>query len=274
MTSKRGRSAGDVTSSSARDVFAALRCALSQDTASIADISRHLNISNNKAYRAVATLERLDYVRRVPPDDRFGIGAAAERLLQQAFRRLDIRTFMLPYLRQIATSANETAGLAIRVGWYSVRVANIESSTNVVTRANRLGAATLLSSDIGGLAILCTFTLREIQRYRRFVKSDPNLARPEPDVLNRLVHIVRKTGYATCSPDQLDAIAIPLRRDKQHASAAVTIEAPASRAVPLRQDPRLQDWLAIAAEAEAVLQVTPDKFPDAFAHLDPDQVRF
>ena len=147
---------------------------MSQDTGSIAEVSRGLDISNNKAYRAITTLERLDYVRRIAPAGRFSIGAAAERLLQQAFRRLDIRTFMLPYLRQIATSTNETAGLAICVGWYSVRVANIESATNVVARANRLGAATLLGSDVGGLAILSGCTLRELQRYRHFAQSKSN----------------------------------------------------------------------------------------------------
>jgi DNA-binding IclR family transcriptional regulator len=268
----------EVTSSSARDVFAALRSALStQNTASVADISRRLKISNNKAYRAVTTLERFEYLKRNVQTGGFTIGSAAEKLVQQAFKRLAVRTFMLPYLRQIATSAEETVGLVIRVGWYGVRVANIESAKNVVARGNRLGAATVLGGEAGGLAILSTLPPGDIKRFAAFVKSreaQVEVASSER-ALNRLLQTSRAQGFAALASDQVDSIAIPLRPEAQAPSfAAVTIEGPASRAVPLDRDPRLQNWIAIVAEAEATLRVAPQKLSDPFAHLDPDSVRF
>jgi DNA-binding IclR family transcriptional regulator len=268
----------EVTSSSARDVFAALRSALaSPNTASIADISRRLKISNNKAYRAVTTLERFEYLKRNVQTGGFTIGAAAEKLVQQAFRRLAVRTFMLPYLRQIATSAEETVGLVIRVGWYGVRVANIESAKNVVARGNRLGAATILGGEAGGLAILSTLAPGDVKKFAAFVKSrDAQIdAALSERTLNRLLSTSRTQGFAALASEQVDSIAIPLRPDAQGPSfAAVTIEGPASRAVPLHLDPRLQDWIAIVAEAEAALCAAPQKLADPFAHLEPDTVYF
>lgn len=267
----------DVTSSSARDVFAALRGALSpQNATSIADISRRLNISNNKAYRAVATLERLDYLKRSSQSGSFTIGPAAERLVQQAFRRLNVRTFMLPYLRQIATSAEETAGLVIRIGWYSVRVANIESGKNVVARANRLGAAKILSGDSGGLAILSTLRPEDVKGLTAFAKAygaQTDLTVSERS-LNRALLTNCKKGFAAVTSDQLDSIAIPLLRGAPGASAALTIEGPASRAISLQRDPRLQSWLSIVAEAEATMHAATDRFVDPFGHIDPDTVHF
>jgi DNA-binding IclR family transcriptional regulator len=267
----------DVTSSSARDVFATLRNALSSPPAvSIADISRRLNITNNKAYRAVTTLERLDYLQRNPVGGNFTIGPAAERLVQQAFRRLEIRTFLLPYLRQIATSAEETAGLVIRIGWYGIRVANIESRSNVVARANRLGAATVLGDDAAGLAILSTFTAADMKRFTAFAnsKSADGEGAVSKKSVSLSIEALREKGFVIVTNEQLDAIAIPLGQVAEKASAAVTIEAPPSRTVPLHRDPRVQSWVAIAQEAEAALRVNPKRFVDPFAHLDPDTVTF
>jgi len=266
----------DATSSSARDVFSVLRLVLAgNEPLSIAEISRRLNMSNNKAYRAVATLERAEYLGRNPSTGAFAIGSVAERLVYTAFQSLHIRSAMIPYLRQIATSAEETTSLIVRVGWYGVRVANIEGPGHVVARADRLGSATMLHEDAAGLAIMSSFSDSEIDKFFRFIKTRQHRSKMVSEkALKKRVGGARADKVAIFSGEQADAIGIPLRNSPGMALAAISIEAPKGRSVSLELDPLLQDWLTTVEAAERMLQSAPDKFVNPYAHLNPDEIVF
>lgn len=273
MPNLRGRQ--DATSSSARDVFSALRLVLAgNEPLSIAEISRRLNISNNKAYRAVTTLERAEYLGRNPSTGAFAIGSVAERLVYTAFQSLHIRSAMIPYLRQIATSAEETTSLTVRVGWYGVRVANIEGPGHVVARADRLGSATMLHEDAAGLAIMSSFSDSEVDKFFRFIKTRhrSKMVLSEKALKKRVGGARAKV--AIVGGEQADAIGIPLRNSSGMVLAAVSIEAPKGRSVSLERDPLLQDWLTTVEAAERMLQSAPDKFVNPYAHLNPNEIVF
>jgi DNA-binding IclR family transcriptional regulator len=273
----RLRAHQDATSSSARDVFSALRLVLEgSEPLTIAEISRRLNISNNKAYRAVTTLERAEYLGRNPSTGAFAIGSVAERLVYTAFQNLHIRSAMIPYLRQIATSAEETTSLIVRVGWYGVRVANIEGPGHVVARADRLGSATMLHEDAAGLAIMSSFSDSEIGNFFQFIKTKQHRSKMviSEKALKKRVGAARADKVVIFGGEQADAIGIPLRNSLGMALAAVSIEAPKGRAISLERDPLLPDWLITAAEAERVLHSAPDKFVNPYAHLNPNEIVF
>src|ERR1700733_10534590 len=240
---------------SARFVFSVLRLAAAAATPlSIADISRRLGVSVNKAYRAAVTLEGAGYLRRNAHNGRFETGPITEQLIYAAFEQFDIRAIIAPYLRQIATSAQATTALAVRIGWYVITLAVVESGSNIVSRTRRLGRASLLDSEAGGLAILAWLPSAEVQRFFAFAARQSAGARRTPAISARRLTAMRGAGFAamaTNTRQQINAMAIPLRDAEGRPIASITIDAPNGRTVALDRDPLLKDWLEMAAPAEA-----------------------
>ncbi len=268
---------GSVATSSAKFVFAVLQLAAMSDAPlSTTEISRRLRVPVNKAYRAAITLESAGYLRRHQPDGKFEIGPVAEQLVFAAFQQFHLREAVAPYLRQIATSAEATTSLAVRVGWYAVNLALVESSGNVVSRKRRLGRAALLDTVAGGLAIIACLSPDDVKRFLAFAdRHKPTSSAVRRVNLKRLAAF-KRTGFVTAFADskQLLALAIPLRDSNGDPAASITIEAPASRDVPLDGDPHIKDWLEIAVRAEKILRANPEKFANPFALLDPDEIIF
>lgn len=262
---------------SAKFVFSVLRLAAAADAPlSITEISRQLGVPINKAYRAAVTLEDAGYLRRHLHGARFEIGPVAERLVYAGFQQFPIRAAVAPYLRQIATSAEATASLAVRIGWYAVTLALAEGGSNIVSRARRLGHAALLNCDAGGLAILASLAPDEISQFYSFASrhlpETSSRARSHEKGLAQF----KRQGFAirVANNKQLHALAIPLRNAEGKPFASITVEAPLSRKISLDADPLLKDWLKIVAQAERTLQADPKKFATPYAVLDPDLVEF
>jgi IclR family pca regulon transcriptional regulator len=266
---------------SARFVFAVLRLAAASEAPfSITEVSRRLDVSVNKAYRAVVTLEAAGYLRRNPNTGRFDIGPAAERLVYAAFEQFHIRPAMAPYLRQIATSAEATTSLAVRIGWYTVTLAIVEGGSNIVSRTSRLGRATLLDRNAAGLAVLAWLTPADRARYAVFAarRPPPSVEAPTEKMSSqgdRLAEI-RSAGFAVAEPssDQANVIAFPLRDENGMPVGAITIDASGSRATPLDADPLLPEWRAMVEQAEDLLRGDAGRYANPYAHLDPDLIDF
>ncbi len=268
---------GAVVTASAQFVFAVLRLAAAADAPlSIAEIGRRLGVSLNKAYRAVVTLEDAGYLRRNVHTGRFETGPVAEQLVYAAFEQFHIRAAIAPYLRQIATSAQATTSLSVRIGWYAVTLALIESGSNIVSRARRLGRATLLDGDAGGVAILAEFPADELARFFAFAAGHLSDASAAAAINPTQLAAFRRSGFATgvANNKQLHALGFPLRDAEGHPIASITIEAPLGRSVALEADPLLKDWLNIVVQAEAVVRANTEYSVGPYAFLDPDLIEF
>jgi DNA-binding IclR family transcriptional regulator len=260
---------------SARLVFAVLRLIAAEKTSlGVSEISRRLDVPVNKAYRAAVTLEDAGYLKRQARGRGFEIGPAAERLVYAGFQQFPIRTAISPYLRQLATSAEATASLAVRVGWYAITVAYAEGGRGVVPRARRLGRAVLLNEEAGGLAILGGLKPSDVRRFQSFASKRGGAHRGTSKT-NKPAKAVRfGVSMSIANNEQLYALAIPLRAGDSQPLASITVEAPVTRDVSLEADPLLKDWLQIVAEAEATLRTHPEKFAAPYAALDPDNIDF
>ena len=266
-----------VATTSAKFVFAVIRLAATSDAPlSITEISRRLRVPVNKAYRAAITLESAGYLRRHHPDGRFEIGAVAEQLVFAAFQQFHSREAVAPYLRQIATSAESTTSLAVRIGWYAVNLALVESGSNVVSRTRRLGRPALLDTVAGGLAILACLPSDQVKHFLAFADRHQSVSFPASRASQKRLAVFRRAGFATsfANNKQLFVLAIPLRAADGNPMGSITVEAPASREVPLDADPLVRDWLEIATRAEKILRADPEKFANPFAFLDPDKIVF
>jgi len=268
---------GSAVTVSAKFVFSVLRLAAVADAPlNVTEISRRLGVSVNKAYRAAVTLESAGYLRRHPQSGRFEIGSVAEQLVYAAFQQFHIRGAMAPYLRQIATSAEATTSLAIRIGWYAVTLALAESRSNIVSRARSLGRVTLLDSDAGGLAILAWLTPDELRDFFSFAANHLSQVSPATPIHQKRLAAFKRAGFATGAANnkQLQALGIPLCDARGRPVASITVEAPVNRALTLDADPLVKDWLDIAAQAEAVVRASSEKFANPYAFLDPNVIEF
>jgi DNA-binding IclR family transcriptional regulator len=262
---------------SARFVFSVLRLvATANKPLGVTEISRHLSVPVNKAYRAAVTLENVGYLRRHASRGGFEIGAVAEQLVYAGFQVFRVRAAITPYLRQIATSAEATTSLAVRIGWYSVTLAFAESGSNVISRAQRFGRATLLDSDVGGLAILAWLMPAEIKRFLSFAAQHLSKSDLSASAYQKRLAAFKRAGFATASANnkRVQALGIPLRDVKGSPLGSITVEALVGRDIPLQADPLLKQWLEIVAQAEAVLHANPGQFATPYAFLDPDDIQF
>ena len=191
------------------------------------------------------TLEGADYLHRDPNTSRFEIGPVAEQLVYAAFEQFQIRAAIAPYLRQIATSAQATTSLTVRIGWYGVTLALIESGSNIVSRARRLGRAAVLNRDAGGLAILAWLTLDEVTRFAAYAANQSPHSSDAIAVEAKRLATIRAAGFATSASNnkQRHALGIPLRDDEGRPVGSITVEAQVGRKVALQDDPRLKEWL-------------------------------
>jgi DNA-binding IclR family transcriptional regulator len=263
---------------SARFVFSVLRLVAAADKPlGVTAISRHLNVPVNKAYRAAVTLVDAGYLSRCPSSGGgFQSGPVAEQLVYAAFQQFRIRAAVAPYLRQIATSADATASLAVRIGWYSVTLALAQSGANVVSRSHRVGQGKALDSDVGGLAILAWLPSDEIREFFSFKSRQRSGPKPSASAHQKRFAVFRRVGFATglVNNKQFQALGMPLRDAKGYPVASIKVEAPVSRDTPLQTDPRLKEWLKIVSQAEATLKSNTDQFAMPFAFLDSNDIHF
>jgi DNA-binding IclR family transcriptional regulator len=268
---------GSVTTSSARVVFSVLRLAAASDAPlGISEISRRLRISVNKAYRAATTLENSGYLRRNQFNGKFEIGPSAEQLIFAAFQQFPLRELVAPYLRQIATATDATTSLAVRVGWYAVTLALVESGTNVISRPRSLGGASLLDRTAAGLAILACLPGEQVKRFFVFSTHRRSKSAPNRTATQRQLTAFKRAGFVSGFDDtkQLFALGLPLRAANGDPVGSIFIEATANRQIPLNRDPAVKDWIKIAAQAEKVVRAEPERSASPFAALDPDEISF
>jgi DNA-binding IclR family transcriptional regulator len=232
------------------------------------EIGRALGLSPATAFRGLDALERAGYVSRFQSSAKFVLGKNVAALRQSLFVRFPIRDVCAPYLRQLAFASGETVSLAVRLGWYSVRIA-AAPGTNEVTSSPPLGAVRPLGEGCAGRAILAYLTPDAADAYAAWVHRRGGRAPGAPALAE-----IRKAGFAaeaTPFARERAALAFPLRAG-QEAIAAVAIEGPVVElALPVAHE-SLPHWRAIVQSLERLAQARPALFAGPFDHLDPDDI--
>src|SRR5664280_21184 len=118
---------------SSRHIFSILReISFAHEPLSVTDISKRLKVPTTTTYRGIVTLEQTGYIQRFQASAQYVLGEAAKQLPQACFARFKIRDITIPYLRQIAVATGETVSLFATVGWYSVRIATIKGTSEII----------------------------------------------------------------------------------------------------------------------------------------------
>jgi DNA-binding IclR family transcriptional regulator len=236
------------------------------------EIGRALGISAGTAFRGLDALERAGYVARFQSSAKFVLGKTVGALRQNLFARFAIRDICLPYLRQLAFASGETTSLAVRLGWYGVRIA-AAPGTNEVTSSPPLGAVRLLADGCASRAILALLDPGAADAYATWCRRHRKGVL-DAKALARALDEIRLRGFAleeTAFARGRAALAFPVRADGR-AIAAIAIEGPVLDLARPASHADLPHWREIVASVERLVHARPALFAGPFDHLDPDDI--
>lgn len=82
---------------------------------SVTELARVAGMHKSTAHRLLATLEGCGYVRQDPSTERYSLGVKVIGLANALLSQLDVRTYALPFMRQLMLDTHETVHLGMLI---------------------------------------------------------------------------------------------------------------------------------------------------------------
>lgn len=241
----------------------------SQEPIGVAQLARTLEVPTSTAHRVLATLEEAGYVTRDTTGTKYQLGLGAQELAHALLRRFPLQATSQPYLHRLAAATGETTVLCGRVGFYRVRLASAEGTSDVHA-APRLGQTARLGDTPGGRAILA-FDDELRDAYLRWLGG--GRASAAARALARDLDRIRKAGCVTDAyADGRANLAMPLCGPDGRAFASIAVEAAESAGGERAQRGRLARLRATVEELQELVRERPELASDPFAHIPPDEL--
>jgi len=182
----------------------------------VTELGSELKIDKSSISRILASLERKQWVKKLPNDE-YVLGDRILELSLSVLSGIDIRRVSLPYLHELNNQTRETVGLAIRVDFEDIVIDQVESQ-NSVRHVLHLGVRYPLWSGATGKAILANMEESEIEAICSRLKKAGDLilasgVKLNIDKLREELAIVRRQGYALSSGERTpitSAVAAPI----------------------------------------------------------------
>ncbi|AEB43652.1 MULTISPECIES: IclR family transcriptional regulator [Micromonospora] len=222
----------------------ALRYLGAQESVSVADLGRHLQVAPSTAHRLLSTLKEFDFARQ---DDsrRYRLGPAAHEVATRQ-APWDVVAAVRPHMEDLAATTRETVNLIGLQGASIVFLDGVESTQTVrvgVRTGDRLPAYT----TAGGKALLAQMRPKDIRAlHPRILAALTSATITTTDQLIKELDAVRARGYASNLEECVDgvyAVGVAVVHPTRGAVAALTISAPAHRVDERRADLLAQQLL-------------------------------
>jgi DNA-binding IclR family transcriptional regulator len=207
------------------------------ESASVAELSRHLEVAPSTAHRLLGTLKDFDFAVQ---DDarRYRLGPAAQEVAARQ-PPWDVVAVLRPHLEQLAKVTEETVNLVGLQGAHIVFLDGVEGTRTVrvgIRTGDRLPAYT----TAGGKALLAQLPPKDIRSlHPRTLAALTNATITSADQLLTELDAVRTRGYATNRAESVDdvyAVGTAINHPTRGAVAALTVSAPAHRINRRRAD--------------------------------------
>jgi DNA-binding IclR family transcriptional regulator len=217
----------------------------------------------------LATLEEAGYVTRDTTGTKYQLGLGAQELAHALLRRFPLQAVSQPSLHRLAAATGETVVLCGRVGFYRVRLASAEGTSDVHA-APRLGQTARLGDTSGGRAILAFDDELRVAYLRWLGGGRANAA---TRALARALDAIRKAGCVVETYEDGRAnFAVPLCGPDGRAFASIAVEAAESSGGERVQRARLARLRETVEELQALVREQPELATDPFAHIPPEEL--
>jgi IclR family KDG regulon transcriptional repressor len=165
----------------------------------VTELASELKIDKSSISRILASLERKQWVKKLP-NDVYVLGDRILELSLSVLSGIDVKRVSLPYLHELNNQTRETVGLAIRVDFEDMVIDQVESQNSVRYVLN-LGLRHPLWSGATGKAILANMEESEIEDLFANLKKSGDLilasgVKLNIDKLREELVIARRQGYA------------------------------------------------------------------------------
>lgn len=186
---------------------------------SLSEISTATGMSPGTVHRYLYTLETIGYIKQAPDTKRYWLTPKVLGLGFAAFRSMDLRKRVLPYMIGVANDLNVTVQCSILDGHEILFIERVRSKSVVdldLSAGSRLPAY-CTSQGKTLLAFMDEETTREIIEKIEMVPLTP-YTNTDKDLLWEELKQVRKVGYATNNQELregLFAIAAPIFKEGQ-----------------------------------------------------------
>jgi len=200
-------------------------------TISFSEVVERLRLTKSTAFRALATLETMGYVERVPGSRRYRPGLKALELGFTALNSLEVRQVARPYLERLAQETDETASLGVLD---ELRVIYVDRVRDRAIVGVMLGVGDHVAAHCTALGKVLLAALPPEERARRLAQAElaaftPDTITDAPALLAELAAVSR-AGYAVDDGELavgLRAVAAPVRNATQQVVAAINVSGPA-----------------------------------------------
>lgn len=204
-----------------------------ENSLSISEIARRLDVHRTIAHRLVATLEQRRYVARAA-DNKYQLGSILLHVASRVGREL--RTVARPFLIALNKEVDETIHLVVPAGTEVLFIDAYESSKSLRV-TSRTGQSLPAHATSVGKAILATLPIEELEA----LYPSSTLPRIAPGTLSKRselyaqLKVVRQSGYAVSSEESesgVGSIGVAIVGQNGVAQAALSIAAPTRRIAP------------------------------------------
>ena len=167
------------------------------DWVSLRTLARDLHLGPATAYRFLATLKELGYMRQHPEDSGYRLSLKFAWLGSRVLEPMQLRSIARPWLEQLTSATNETTHLAVQENNQIVYLEKIDNNQAMQMRS-RVGSRGYVHSTAVGKACLAFLP----QDKREAILDDlplPSLTRntiTDLGELRQLLELIRQRGYS------------------------------------------------------------------------------
>lgn len=204
----------------------------SREGATLAELSRVVNMHRSSLFRILTTLQARGYVDRDRVTDRYHIGMRVLSLPSAVLRRLDIRQIARPSLQALCTETQELVHLTVLNAGSVVTIERLES-THTLSLRLELGDRRPAHCTATGKVFLAHLPDAEIEQ---ILSSGMLAITPRTitsrEVLDRQLDEVRQRGFAWDDEEFLEGVrcvAAPVFGYDGKVHAAVSVVTPSMR---------------------------------------------
>lgn len=200
----------------------------------VTELGSELKIDKSSISRILASLERKQWVKKLPSEE-YVLGDRILELSLSVLSGINIRRVSLPYLYELNNQTRETVGLVIRVDFEDIVIDQVESQ-NSVRHVLNLGGRYPLWSGATGKAILANMEESEIEAVCSNLKKAGDLilasgVKLNIDKLREELATIRRQGYALSLGERTpitSAVAAPIF-ERNKVTGAVLASGPLPR---------------------------------------------
>lgn len=203
--------------------------------AGVTDLACKAGMHKSTAYRFLATLRDLGYVRQDADSERYGATLALFELGSAILSRTEIWEHAHPVMEKLAQETHETVHLAVLQDERLVYLHKIESTHSLrVSMRSRIGqSAPLHCTGVG--KVLLAFTDSDV--VRRIVETH-GLSRFTDTTITDIQHLedeleqIRAQGFAFDNEERelgVRCVAVPVRHGNTGQLAAISVSVPSAR---------------------------------------------